>query len=368
MPAKTARMGREDIEHHRAGRRAAARGGHRRARAAAGRHDVPRRRARDLRRRDLHVSRSGADPDQDARLRRARVNVTLGLPFVRTSPDHGTAFDIAGTGAPNPASLIAALRLAARLASADTGARAVSGIDGLPPLRDVMQPPRSRREEIARPELPARPQSHRPHRARRRPLRDVTVIEVGPGPGGLTRALLARRRAQGRRGRTRRALPAALAEIAARYPGRLDVVEGDALEIDFAALARELARRPGAHRRQPALQYRHARCWSAGSRASHGRPAAIDGADVPARGRRAHRRDAATARRLRPPRRALRLAHAGAILFDVPPSAFTPPPKVTSSVVELVPRAKPAPCDPRDAGARHAGRLRPAPQDAAPER
>jgi 4-hydroxythreonine-4-phosphate dehydrogenase len=45
------------------------------------------------------------------------VNVTLGLPFVRTSPDHGTAFDIAGTGRADPQSLIAALRLAARLAS-----------------------------------------------------------------------------------------------------------------------------------------------------------------------------------------------------------------------------------------------------------
>ena len=44
------------------------------------------------------------------------VNVTLGLPFIRTSPDHGTAFDIAGTGRANPASLIAALRLAAWLA------------------------------------------------------------------------------------------------------------------------------------------------------------------------------------------------------------------------------------------------------------
>jgi 4-hydroxythreonine-4-phosphate dehydrogenase len=43
------------------------------------------------------------------------VNVTLGLPFVRTSPDHGTAFDIAGTGRANPASLVAALRLAARM-------------------------------------------------------------------------------------------------------------------------------------------------------------------------------------------------------------------------------------------------------------
>jgi 4-hydroxythreonine-4-phosphate dehydrogenase len=45
------------------------------------------------------------------------VNVTLGLPFVRTSPDHGTAFDIAGTGKADPSSLVAALKLAARLAA-----------------------------------------------------------------------------------------------------------------------------------------------------------------------------------------------------------------------------------------------------------
>src|SRR5262249_59043398 len=44
------------------------------------------------------------------------VNVTLGLPIVRTSPDHGTAFDIAGTGRADPSSLVAALKLAARLA------------------------------------------------------------------------------------------------------------------------------------------------------------------------------------------------------------------------------------------------------------
>ena len=48
------------------------------------------------------------------------VNVTLGLPFIRTSPDHGTAFNIAGTGRANPSSLIAALRLAARMASASS--------------------------------------------------------------------------------------------------------------------------------------------------------------------------------------------------------------------------------------------------------
>ncbi|MDQ2093222.1 4-hydroxythreonine-4-phosphate dehydrogenase PdxA [Rhodalgimonas zhirmunskyi] len=46
------------------------------------------------------------------------VNVTLGLPFIRTSPDHGTAFDIAGTGRANPSSTIAALRMAANMAVA----------------------------------------------------------------------------------------------------------------------------------------------------------------------------------------------------------------------------------------------------------
>jgi 4-hydroxythreonine-4-phosphate dehydrogenase len=46
------------------------------------------------------------------------VNVTLGLPFVRTSPDHGTAFDLAGTGRADPRSLIAAFEMACRLARA----------------------------------------------------------------------------------------------------------------------------------------------------------------------------------------------------------------------------------------------------------
>ncbi|MCB2123386.1 MAG: 4-hydroxythreonine-4-phosphate dehydrogenase PdxA, partial [Rhodobacteraceae bacterium] len=46
------------------------------------------------------------------------VNVTLGLPFVRTSPDHGTAFDIAGKGVADPSSLVAALRMAADMARA----------------------------------------------------------------------------------------------------------------------------------------------------------------------------------------------------------------------------------------------------------
>lgn len=49
------------------------------------------------------------------------VNVTLGLPFIRTSPDHGTAFDIAGTGVANPQSLIEALKMAQRMAGGEGG-------------------------------------------------------------------------------------------------------------------------------------------------------------------------------------------------------------------------------------------------------
>ena len=55
------------------------------------------------------------------------VNATLGLPFVRTSPDHGTAFDIAGTGMASPQSLMAALRMAASMAHARSSAAADSG-------------------------------------------------------------------------------------------------------------------------------------------------------------------------------------------------------------------------------------------------
>ena len=62
------------------------------------------------------------------------VNVTLGLPFVRTSPDHGTAFDIAGTGRADPGSLIAALRLAARLAGRSASDR-MAAHDHRPPMR-----------------------------------------------------------------------------------------------------------------------------------------------------------------------------------------------------------------------------------------
>ena len=113
----------------------------------------------------------------------------------------------------------------------------MSRIDDLPPLREVI----ARHGLIAARSLGQNflldlNLTSRIARAAGR-LDDKTVIEVGPGPGGLTRALLA----NGARKvvaieRDERCL-GALAEIAARYPGRLEVVAGDALATDMAKLA-----------------------------------------------------------------------------------------------------------------------------------
>ena len=69
------------------------------------------------------------------------------------------------------------------------------------------------------------------------PLRGVTVIEVGPGPGGLTRALLESDTERVVAVERDKRCIAALAELAAAYPGRLDVIEGDALSFDLARLS-----------------------------------------------------------------------------------------------------------------------------------
>ncbi len=60
------------------------------------------------------------------------VNVTLGLPFVRTSPDHGTAFDIAGSGRADASSLIAALNMARQMADMRARSRAQAGTPMVP--------------------------------------------------------------------------------------------------------------------------------------------------------------------------------------------------------------------------------------------
>ena len=132
------------------------------------------------------------------------VNVTLGLPFIRTSPDHGTAFDIAGKGIARPDSLIAALRLAGFLPTTK------------PPSDEPRRPaaaarshraPRASGEEIARPEFPARPQSDRQDRAdRRRPVANHGHRGRPRPRRADPRAADARRQTR-RRHRARRALP-----------------------------------------------------------------------------------------------------------------------------------------------------------------
>ena len=143
------------------------------------------------------------------------VNVTLGLPFVRTSPDHGTAFDIAGKGARQSDE-------PDRRAEARGAPGAVSlAADGLPPLREVVAAHGlAAKKSLGQNFLFDLNLTGRIARAAG-PLEGVVVVEIGPGPGGLTRALLA----HGARKviaieRDERCL-AALAEIAAHWPGRL---------------------------------------------------------------------------------------------------------------------------------------------------
>ncbi len=142
----------------------------------------------------------------------------------------------------------------------------MSAIDDLPPLREV----------IARHDLRARKSlgqnflldlnlTARIARASG-PLTGMTVVEVGPGPGGLTRALLSEGASHVVAIERDERCIAALEEIAAAAPGRLTIVNADALEVDMAALAPE--RR--AHRRQPPPTTSPPRCSSAGSRSRLG--------------------------------------------------------------------------------------------------
>ena len=173
------------------------------------------------------------------------------------------------------------------------------------------------------------------------PLDAVAVLEIGPGPGGLTRALLACGASRVVAIERDPRCIAALAEIAARYPERLTVVEGDALHIDprphlAAGPARIVANLPYNVATPLLIGWVSAEPWppwydsmtlmfqrevaerivaQPGSK-TYGRLSVLAGWRTEAR-----------------------------ILFDVAPGAFVPPPKVTSSVVRLVPRAAPDPCD-----------------------
>ena len=172
-------------------------------------------------------------------------------------------------------------------------------------------------------------------------LDGVTAVEIGPGPGGLTRALLAQGAARVIAvERDARAI-AALAEIAAHYAGRLSVVEGDALEFDAPAhlaggRARVIANLPYNIATALLVDWLTAEPW----------PPWYDALVLMFQREVAERIVAAPGGKAYGRLSVLAGWRCDAkIMFEVAPSAFVPRPKVTSAVVRLVPRAAPLPCD-----------------------
>lgn len=172
-------------------------------------------------------------------------------------------------------------------------------------------------------------------------LEDCTVLEIGPGPGGLTRALLA----SGAKKvvaieKDSRCLPA-LAQIADHYPGRLEVIEGDALQIDPVSITggdkvRIAANLPYNVGTQLLISWITTETWPpfwSSLTLMFQKEVGERIAAVP--GSKAYGRLGVLAG----------WRCKGGILFDISPKAFTPPPKVTSAVVHLTPNNKPLPCD-----------------------
>ncbi|MGU3450376.1 16S rRNA (adenine(1518)-N(6)/adenine(1519)-N(6))-dimethyltransferase RsmA [Methylobacterium sp. 391_Methyba4] len=217
----------------------------------------------------------------------------------------------------------------------------MSAGDGLPPLRDVvarhgLEPKKALGQNF----LYDLNLTGRIARAAG-PLAGVTVVEVGPGPGGLTRALLAEGAARVVAiERDPRALPA-LAEIAAHYPGRLEVVDADALAFDPRPLVGD-----GPARIVANLPYNVGTALLTGWLDGEAWPPWWDQAVLMFQREVAERIVASPEERADYGRLGVFCGWRteAEILFDVSPSAFVPPPKVTSSVVRLVPRAEPLPC------------------------
>jgi 16S rRNA (adenine1518-N6/adenine1519-N6)-dimethyltransferase len=219
----------------------------------------------------------------------------------------------------------------------------MSAIDDLPPLREVIrQHALSARKSLGQNFLLDLNLTARIARAAG-PLEDATVVEVGPGPGGLTRALLA----LGARHviaveRDQRALPA-LEEIAHRYPGRLEVVCTDAQQFDprpflGSTRAKIVANLPYNIATQLLIGWLSLEPW----------PPWYDMMVLMFQREVAERivareNDEAYGRLgvLANWRAETR------ILFDISPAAFVPQPQVTSSVVRLIPRSAPETCDRR---------------------
>lgn len=173
------------------------------------------------------------------------------------------------------------------------------------------------------------------------PLEGVTVLEIGPGPGGLTRALLAQGAARVIAvERDERAI-AALGEIAAQYPDRLHIVSGDALTFDIAPW-----RDKGPIRVVANLPYNIATALLVSWLTAEPWPPWYDRLVL------MFQREVAERIVAKPGSKTYgRLSvltgwrTQAKILFDIAPSAFVPPPKVTSSLVQLTPRENPPPCD-----------------------
>ncbi len=238
-----------------------------------------------------------------------------------------------------------------------------SASDGLPPLRDVIRRhDLSAKKSLGQNFLLDLNLTGRIARVAG-PLEGVTVVEIGPGPGGLTRALLA----EGARRvvaveRDERAL-AALGEIATHYPGRLTVVPGDAMAFD------PVPHLDGGPVRIVAnLPYNIATVLLIGWLTAEPWPPWYDRMVLMFQREVAERIVAAPGSKTYGRLSVLSSWRAQAkILFDVNPSAFVPPPKVTSSVVAVHPARRAPALQPRRAGARHRSGIRPAPQDAAPK-
>jgi 16S rRNA (adenine1518-N6/adenine1519-N6)-dimethyltransferase len=217
--------------------------------------------------------------------------------------------------------------------------------DGLPPLRDVVAAHGlNARKALGQNFLFDLNLTRKIARAAG-PLAGVAVIEVGPGPGGLTRALLS----EGAEKviaieRDARAL-GALIEIAAHWPGRLEIIEGDALRIAPETLVERAGPMP--IRIVANLPYNIATALLAGWLEAEPWPPFYDRLTLMFQREVAERIVASPAERADYGRLAVLAGWRteARILFDIPPAAFTPPPKVTSSVVELVPRASPSPGD-----------------------
>lgn len=175
-------------------------------------------------------------------------------------------------------------------------------------------------------------------------LEGETVVEIGPGPGGLTRALLAH--GAGRViaiERDKRCMPA-LAEIAAHYPGRLEIVDGDAMATDLRPLVGD-----GQARIVANLPYNIGTPLLVGWLSTNPWPPWWTSLTLMFQREVAERIVATPQQRADYGRLAVLVGWRceAKILFDVPKTAFVPQPKITSSVVHIVPRAEPEPCEPR---------------------